>query len=76
MHRVRVLEQASAEGRLARDALDRGRIQEPAELRLAQQFTQFFRVDRQRLGAALGERRVALVHEIADVRKQQRRGVR
>ena len=47
-------------------------IEQFPQVRLAEQLGQQRGVERQRLGAALGERRVALVHERADVAEQQR----
>jgi hypothetical protein len=64
--------------RLPRDGLHRapqagwprGRAARAA--RLAEQLAQLRRVDRERLRPALGQRRVALVDEVGDVREQQR----
>src|SRR5262249_26973814 len=53
---------------------DRVRIQQLAQLRLAQELPQLRRVDRERLGAALRERRIAVVDEVRDVVEEQRGG--
>ncbi len=52
------------------------RINEFAKLLGAEQLGEQVAVERQRLGTALGERRVTLVHERADVIEQQRRSER
>ena len=52
--------------------LDDQRVEQLAHVGLAEQVGQQRRVQRQRLGAPLGQRRVALVHERADVAEQQR----
>ena len=46
-------------------------VEQLAHLDLAEQFAQQRRVDRQRRGTAFGQRRIALVHERADVPEQQ-----
>ena len=51
-------------------------VEQLAQLRLAQQLRQQPRVQRQRGGPALGERRVALVEELRDIAEQQRAGER
>ena len=51
-------------------------VEELAELDRAEQLGQQRRVERQRRRATLGERRVALVHEGADVAEEQARGER
>ena len=51
-------------------------VQQLAQLLRAEQVAQQIPVEREGCRPPLGERRVALVHEIADVRKQQRRGER
>ena len=48
------------------------RVEQLAQLLGPEQLAQQLAVQRQRLGAALGQRRVALVHERADVVEQQR----
>ena len=52
--------------------LDHHRVEQLAQLGLAEQLGEQRRVQRERLGAPLGQRRVALVHERADVAEQQR----
>ena len=49
-------------------------VDQLTELGLAQKLGEQSRVERERLGAALGERGVPLVHESADVAEQQRPG--
>ena len=51
-------------------------VEELAQLRLAEQLSQLQRIDGERLRAALGEWRVALIDEVADVLEEQRRGER
>ena len=58
------------------DALERRGIEQLAQLRLAEKLAELGLVDCQRLRAALGERRVAVVDEIRDVTEQQRAGER
>ena len=48
------------------------RVEHLPQVRLAEQLGEQGRVQRERLGAALGERRIAFVHERADVAEQQR----
>ena len=58
------------------DALERSRVDQLAQLLLAEQLAQQVAVERQRGGAALGVGRVALVHVGGDVVEQQRGGER
>ena len=58
------------------DGGQRPGVDEVAQLLLAQQLAQQVAVERQRLGAALGRRRVVLVHVRGDVLEQQRPGER
>ena len=58
------------------DLLERARVDQVAQLLLAQQLAQQVAVQRQGGGAALGVGRVALVHVGRDVVEQQRRRVR
>jgi hypothetical protein len=77
VERVGVLEaRAEAlEALLDRDSMA-SRIEELAQLGLAEELAQLRVIDRQRLRAALGERRVAVVDEARDVREEHRRGER
>ena len=52
--------------------VERGRVQQLAQLLLAEQLAQQVAVERERGGASLGERRVALVHVDGDPPEQQR----
>ena len=54
------------------DVVDRVGIEQLAQLRIAEQLAQLRLIDRQRLRAPLGERRVAVVHEACDVAEEQR----
>ena len=56
--------------------LERGRVQQLAQLLLAEQLAEEVAVERQRLRPSLGERRVALVHEGGHVVEEERRGER
>ena len=56
--------------------LEGGRVQQLAELLLAEQLAEEVAIERQRLRAPLGERGVALVHEGGDVVEEERRGER
>src|SRR5581483_1566224 len=58
------------------DLVDRIRIEQVAQLFLAEQLAQEIAVERQRLRAPFGGRRVVLVHVRRDVVEEQRRGVR
>ena len=58
------------------DLLQRARVDQLAQLLLAEQLAQQVAVERQRGRAALGVRRVALVHVGRDVVEQQRGGER
>src|SRR5439155_15824947 len=49
------------------------RVEELAQLGLAEQLTQLQRVDGERLRAALGKRLVSFVDEVTDVFEQERR---
>ncbi len=60
------------QGQLQR--LEGGRVEQLAQLGLAQQLAQLALIDRQRLGAALGQGRIAVVDVVGDVAEQQRRG--
>ena len=62
--------------RSASTVLQRVRVDQVAQLLLAEQLAQQVAVQRQRGGAALGVGRVALVHVRRDVVEQQRRGER
>ncbi len=53
---------------------DRVGIEELPQLRFPQQLAQLRVVDRERLGAALGERGVAVVDEVGDEREEERGG--
>ncbi len=55
---------------------DHRRVEQLAQLGATEQFGEQRRIERQRGGAALGQRRVALVHEGGDVAEQQRAGER
>ena len=52
------------------------RVQQLAQLLLAEQLAQAFAVERQGLRTALGQRGVAFVHVLGDVVEQQRSGER
>ena len=52
------------------------RVQEVTQLRVTNQVTQLRLIDRQRLRAAFGQRRVTVVEEIGDVPEHQRCGKR
>ena len=56
--------------------LDRLRVEQVAQLLLAEQLAQELAVERERLGAALGRRRVVLVHVGGDVLEDERAGER
>ena len=56
------------------EVLDRPGIEELPQLRFAEQLPQLRLVDRERLGAALGERGVGVVDEVGDVGEQERCG--
>ena len=73
MQAVGVLRRAA---QLGLDLLDRARVEQVAELLLAEQLAQQVAVERQRLRAALRRRRVVLVHVRRDVVEEQRGGVR
>ena len=51
-------------------------IEQLAQIGLAQQLAQLILIDGERLGAALGQRRIAVVEKIGHVAEQQRRGKR
>src|SRR5262249_21776923 len=51
-------------------------VEELAELGLAEELAELRVIDGERLRAALGERRVAVVNEIRDEREEERRGER
>ena len=73
------MERVRARGRAAQlvlDLLERGRVDQVAQLLLAEQLLQQVAVERERLGAPLGERRVVLVHVRGDVVEEERRGER
>ena len=61
---------------LGLDIGNRIRVQQIAQLDLAEQLAQLRLIDRQCLGAAFGERGIAVVEVVGDVAKQQRRGKR
>ena len=74
MQRVGVAQRALAQPLQATlDLEDRLRRQQLAELGLAEELAQLRVIDAERLRAALGERRVAVVDEVRDVREEQRR---
>ena len=52
--------------------VERGRIQELAELLLAEQLAEQIAIERKRRGSSFGERRIALVHVDGDPAEQQR----
>ena len=58
---------------LALDGFDGGGIEQFAKLGVAEQFPQLRLIDDERLGAPLGERRIAVVQEACDVAEKQRR---
>ena len=58
------------------DALDAGGVEQIAKLRLADQLAKLRLIHGQRLRAALGQRRVAVVDVVGDVVEEQRRGER
>ena len=58
------------------DFIERGWIQQFAQVGVAEQFFQLRLVDGKRLGAALGQRGIAFVNVVRDVGKQQRGGKR
>ena len=58
------------------DAIERFGIEQLAQLRVAEQLAQLRLIDRQRLGAPLGQRRIAVVDVVGDVAEEQRRGKR
>src|SRR3954452_19682137 len=51
-------------------------IEQLAQLRFAEELAKLRLIDRQRLRAALGQRRIAVVDEIRDVAEEQRGGER
>ena len=61
---------------LGLDVGDRVRVEQVAQLGVAEQLAQLRLIDRQRLRATLGERRVAVVEVVGDVAEEQRRGER
>ena len=61
---------------LALDRVHRLGVEQLAQLRVAEQLAQLRLIDGQRLRAALGQRRVAVVDEAGDVAEEQRRGKR
>ena len=58
------------------DRLHRAGVEQLAQLGVAEQLAQLRLIDRERLGAALGKRRVAVVQEAGDVAEQQGGGER
>ena len=58
------------------ERLDDGRIEQLAQLGVAEQLAQLAVIHGERLRPALGQRRVAVVEEVGDVAEQQRRGER
>jgi hypothetical protein len=56
------------------ERVERIGVQQFAQLRLAEKLAKLRLIDRQRLRAALGQRRVAVVDEIRDVAEEQRSG--
>ena len=62
--------------KLGLDVGERVRVEQVAQLGVAEQLAQLRLIDRQRLRATLGERRVAVVEVVRDVAEQQRRGER
>ena len=62
-------------GQALRNLLDLGNcigIEQFAQIGLAQQPAQLVLVDGQRLGTALGQRRVAIIEKVGDIAEQQR----
>src|SRR5439155_11588810 len=57
---------------LALDVLDRVRVEQVAQLLLTEELTQQIAVERERLRAALGRRRVVFVHVRRDVVEEER----
>ncbi len=51
-------------------------VEQLAQIGLAQQLAQLLLIDGERLCAALGQRRIAFVHEVGHVAEKQRRGKR
>ena len=74
MHAVRALDEVLRIEplQLALDRFHRLRVEQLAQLRIAEQFAQLRLIDGQRLRAPFGERRVAVVDEARDVAEQQR----
>jgi hypothetical protein len=68
VERVRARRQVE---QLALDLLERGRVDQVAQLLLAEQLLQQVAVEGERLGAPLGERRVVLVHVRGDVVEEE-----
>ena len=58
---------------LALDVRERVRVEQLAQLRLAEQLAQLRLIDRERLRAPLGQRRIAVVDVVGDVAEEQRR---
>src|SRR5579862_4788817 len=54
--------------------LDGGGVEELAEVGIAEQFAELVLIDGQRLGAALGQRSIAVIYIIGDVTKEQSSG--
>src|SRR6266851_561103 len=73
---VQLVGVARVAAQLRLDLLDCVRIEQVAELFLPEQLAQEVTVERQRLRAPLGGRRVVLVHVGRDVVEEERRGVR
>ena len=69
LHAARGIELAD----LLFDCFDRGAVEQLAQLRVAEQRLQLRVIDRQRLRAAFGQRRVAVIDVVRDVAEQQRR---
>ena len=58
------------------DFIERRGIKQFAQVSVAEQFLQLRLINRERLGAALGQRSVAFVNVISDIGKEQRGGER
>ncbi len=65
-----------ATAKLLLDLLERPRIDELAQLLLAEQLLEEIAVEREHLGPPLGPRRVVLVHVVRDVVEEQRARIR
>ena len=73
---VKLVGRAGAPAKLLLDLVHRVAVDEVAQLFLAEQLLEQVAIERERLGAPLGERRVVLVHVRGDVVEEERRGER